>query len=217
MATYLSLVNSVLARLRKESVTTVAESTYAQLIGKFVNDSKRQVEDAWNWDALRSIKTVTTTSGTSSYTVTGSGRFPKGVTVNCTTSSNKGTLYNVPIQWILDQQQLSTVQNGAPSYYAWSGTDGTDSKIELYPTPNSVYSIKFNLYVPQVSLSSDSDVLIVPHEAVEMGAYARAIVERGEDGGLASSEAYGLFKGILADQIAIEAARFVENDAWVAV
>jgi len=50
-----------------------------------------------------------------------------------------------------------------------------------------------------------------------MGAYARALVERGEDGGLSSSEAYGLFKGILADQIALEAARFIENDAWVAV
>lgn len=213
--TYLSLVNSVLARLRKESVTTITESTYAQLIGKFVNDSKRQVEDAWNWDVLHSTKTVTTASGTSTYTVTGSGKLPKGITVNDT--SNKGTLQNAPLQWILNQQQLSTVQTGYPRYYAWNGTDGTDSKIELYPTPNSVYTIKLNLYVPQAALSSDNDVLTVPHEAVEMGAYARALVERGEDSGLNSSEAYGLFKGILADQIAIEAARFVENDAWVAV
>lgn len=215
MATYLSLVNSVLARLRKESVTNVAESTYAQLIGKFVNDSKRQVEDAWNWDVLHTTKTVTTSSGTSTYIVTGSGKLPKGITVNDT--SNKGTLQNVPLQWILDQQQLSTVQLSAPSYYAWNGTDGTDSKIELYPTPNGVYTIKLNLYVPQAALSSDNDVITIPHEAVEMGAYARALVERGEDSGLNSSEAYGLFKGILADQIAIEAARFVENDVWVAV
>lgn len=213
--TYLQLCNSVLARLRKESVTNVAESTYAQLIGKFVNDSKRQVEDAWNWDALHTTKTVTTGSGTSTYTVTGSGKFPKGITVNDTT--NKGTLQNVPLQWILDQQQLSTVQLGSPCYYAWNGTDGTDSKIELYPTPNGVYTIKLNLYVPQVALSSDNDVITIPYEAVEMGAYARALVERGEDSGLNSSEAYGLFKGILADQISIEAARFVENDAWVVV
>jgi hypothetical protein len=43
------------------------------------------------------------------------------------------------------------------------------------------------------------------------------LVERGEDGGLSGSEAYGLFKGILADQIAIETQRSIENDCWVAV
>lgn len=212
--TYLQLCNAVLARLRETSVETVATTSYSSLIGKFVNDTKQQVEDAWNWDALRTIKTVTTASSTSTYTITGSGRFPKGIKVNDTT--NKGELLNVPIQWILDQQQLSTVQNGTPCYYAWSGTDGTDSKVELYPTPNGIYSIKFNMHVPQVALSADGDVLTIPHEAVEMGAYARALVERGEDGGLSSSEAYGLFKGILADQIALEATRFIENDVWVA-
>lgn len=212
--TYLQIVNNILARLRETSVASVSTTPYSTLLGKLVNDAKRQVEDAWNWDALRTIKTVTTASGTSTYTVTGSGRFPKGITVNDTT--NKGELFNVPIQWILDQQQLSTVQTGTPSYYAWSGTDGTDSNVELYPTPNGIYSIKFNMYVPQAALSADGDVLTIPHEAVEMGAYARALVERGEDGGLNSSEAYGLFKGILADQIALETTRFIENDCWVA-
>lgn len=212
--TYLQIVNNILARLRETSVASVSTTPYSTLLGKLVNDAKRQVEDAWNWDALRTIKTVTTASGTSTYTVTGSGRFPKGITVNDTT--NKGELFNVPIQWILDQQQLSTVQTGTPSYYAWSGTDGTDSNVELYPTPNGIYSIKFNMYVPQAALSADGDVLTIPHEAVEMGAYARALVERGEDGGLNSSEAYGLFKGILADQISLEVSRFIENDVWVA-
>lgn len=214
--TYLQLVNSVLARLRETSVATVATTSYSTLIGKLVNDAKRQVEDSWNWDALGTTKTVTTSAGVSTYTVTGSGRFPKGVDVNNTTSTNRGKLLNVPIQWILDQQQLSTVQNAPPCYYAWNGTDGTDSKVELFPTPNGIYSIKFNMYVPQAALSADADVLLVPSEAVEMGAYARALVERGEDGGLNSSEAYGLFKGILADQISLEVSRFIENDCWVA-
>jgi hypothetical protein len=95
--------------------------------------------------------------------------------------------------------------------------DGTDSKVELFPTPNGTYTLKFNLYVQQADLSADADVLILPHEAIEMGAYARALVERGEDGGLSSSEAYGIFKGILADQVALESSRFIENDVWVAV
>jgi hypothetical protein len=124
----------------------------------------------------------------------------------------------MPLQWIIDQQQLSgTVQSGIPAYYAWNGSDGTDKKVEIYPTPDAAYQLKFNLYVPQANLSADSDVLLIPSDAVVAGAYARALVERGEDGGLASSEAYGLYKGILSDQIALESGQFVENDCWIAV
>jgi hypothetical protein len=211
--TYLQLVNAVLARLREDSVASVTSTTYSTLIGKFVNDTKRQVEDAWNWDALSQTLTVTTSNGTSTYTVTGSGLAPKDTVINDQT--NRLTLQNVPIQWILDQQQLTTVTTGIPVYYAWNGNNGADSKIELFPTPGGTYTLKVNSFVPQVDLSSDSDVLSVPYQAVEMGAYARAITERGEDGGLSSGEAYGLYKGILADQIALEQGRFVEYDTFV--
>jgi hypothetical protein len=136
------------------------------------------------------------------------------VVINDTT--NQLQLHNVPAQWITNQNQLTTVQTGHPSYYAWDGFDGTDSKISLWPTPNGVFTLQVNLFVPQADLSADSDVITVPDEPVILGAYARAIVERGEDGGQSSSEAYMLFKSCLADYIAIEATRQVENDAWVA-
>lgn len=213
--TYLQLVNAVLARLRESSVSTVTSTSYSTLIGKFVNDAKRQVEDAWNWDALSQTITVTTSAGTSTYTVTGSGLAPKDTVIN--DSTNRVTLRNVPIQWILDQQQLTTVTNGIPTYYAWNGNNATDSKIELYPTPAGTYTLKLNAFVPQTELSSDSDVLTVPYQAVEAGAYARAITERGEDGGLLSTDAWALYKTILADQIALEQGRFVEYDTFVAV
>ena len=70
--------------------------------------------------------TVTTSAGTSLYTVTGSSTRHKAIPVN--DASNKGTLFNVPFRWIQDQQQLTTVQSGAPVNYAWSGSDGTDSR-----------------------------------------------------------------------------------------
>lgn len=213
--TYLQIVNAVLARLRESSVGTVTATDYSSLIGKFVNEAKRQVEDAWNWDALRTTITVTTSSGTSNYTVTGSGRRFRHAVINDAT--NDSQLINRPLQYILDQQQLTTTTNANPEYYAWNGNNGTDSKLELFPTPNGTYTLYVNLYVPQADLSNDSDVLTVEPEAVIAGAYARALVERGEDGGMASSEAYGLFKGILADQIALDAGRYVENSCWVAV
>jgi hypothetical protein len=179
-----------------------------------VNDAKRYVEDAWNWDALSTTLTLNTVPGTTTYTLTGSGRRQKDITVNDT--SSQATVANAPLRWITDQQQLSTVQAGSPVYYAWNGTDGTDSKVELYPTPDGVYVLKFNMIVPQVDLSADGDVLLVQPEAVIAGAFARALAERGEDGGLASSEAFGLYKSILSDQIAVESTRYIENDSWVA-
>ena len=213
--TYLEIVNSVLARLRESSVASVSTTAYSALLGKLVNDAKRKVEDAWKWDALNTTFTITTASATSNYTVTGIGRRFKDVYLNDTT--NDSPIYNMPHQWIRDQQQLSTVQNGNPIYYAWNGNNGTDSKIELYPTPNGVYTLKMQAYVPQADLSANGDVITIQPEAVIQLAYAMALVERGEDGGLSSSEAYGLYNGILSDQIAIEASRQDDNDCWVAV
>ncbi len=215
MTTFLQATNSVLARLRENSVSTVSSSAYSSLIGKFINDAKRAVEDAWNWDALQTSITVTTTPGTSLYVVTGSGRRFKDVSVNDTT--NRVPLANVPSKWITDQQELSNVQNGGPVYYAWNGTDGTDSKMEFYPTPDGAYTIKVAACVPQVDLVNDADIITIQSEAIIQGAYARAIAERGEDGGMQSSEAVALYRNILADQIAIESTRQCENDSWCAV
>jgi hypothetical protein len=214
MTTYLQAVNEVLSRLRESSVASVTTSAYSTLIGSFVNDAKRQVEDAWDWTCLATTISIPTVAGTSLYTVTGSGVRQRGVTVN--DSTNRLTLRNIPIQWIVDQQQLNTVSSSVPCYYAWSGTDGTDSKVELFPTPDGVYSLKFNMTVPQIELSADATVITVPAEPVIAGAVARALVERGEDGGLSSAEAYALFKSVLSDYISLEKERFTEYDVFVA-
>ena len=214
MTTFLQAVNETLSRLRESSVATTTTNAYSTLIGRFINDAKRQVEDAWEWDCLSTTIPVTTSANTSTYTVTGSGIRQRGVTVN--DSTNKVQLQNVPIQWIIDQQQLSTVTTGTPSYYAWNGTDGTDSKVEIFPTPAGTYTLEFNMVVPQAILSSDSTVITVPSEPVIAGAVARALVERGEDSGLSSAEAYGLFKSVLADYIAIEQSKFMEWDCFEA-
>jgi hypothetical protein len=213
MSTYLVLVNNVLSRLREQTVSTVTETTYAQLIGKYINDAKRRVEDAYDWDCLETTITLATVAGTTNYTLTGSGRRQKNIVVNNSTS--QAPVHNAPIQWIVDQQQLTNTTAAQPTYFAWNGWNGTDSKVEIWPTPDGVYSLKFNMNVPQVELSADGDILLVPSEPVVLGAYARAIAERGEDGGLASSEAYQLYTSSLSDAIAVESTRFVENDAWV--
>lgn len=213
--TFLEAINEVLARLRESSVSTINQNGYAVMIGHFVNDAKRQVEDAWDWDVQNTTLTVTTSSGTSGYTVTGSGTKQKCISANITTTGHQTRLSPMSASYIQDQQQLTTTTNTTPCYYAWDGNDGTDSKIQLYPTPNGTYTIKFNMNVPQTALTAAGDVILVPSDAVVMGAYARALAERGEDGALASSEAYGLFKGILSDRIALEQSRNEDYQEWV--
>ena len=63
--TYLQLVNDVLTRLRETTVANVSDTDYSALIGKLVNDAKREVEDAWDWEALATTYTITTSNGTS--------------------------------------------------------------------------------------------------------------------------------------------------------
>ena len=70
--TYLNIVNNVLRRMREEEVTSVQSSTYSKMVGDFVNDAKRTVEDAWDWSALRTTLTITTTADVFNYVLTGS-------------------------------------------------------------------------------------------------------------------------------------------------
>ena len=216
LPTYLELVNDVLVRMREPEVSSVSENTLSKLVGKLVNDSKRQVEDAFSWNATLTTITVPTVAGTSQYTVTGSGNRFKVNEIHNTTKLLG--LTNVPVKvyntW---EGSATTPPTGAPSYYCFFGQDSNgDAKVKVWPVPDAVYSIDYQLYVPSAPLASNSDTLNIPKEPVVLGAYARALVERGEDGGLNSSEAYGLYRASLADHIAIESSRYFEDMNWEA-
>ena len=79
--TYLDIVNNVLRRMREEEVTSVQGSTYSKMVGDFVNDAKRMVEDAWDWSALRTTLTITTTDDIFNYVLTGSQNRIKALNV----------------------------------------------------------------------------------------------------------------------------------------
>lgn len=214
--TYLELVNDVLVRLRETTVSTVSQTSYSSLIGKFVNDAKRQVEDAFAWNVLGTTVTLSTTSSTYSYALTGVGQKFQVLDVLNVTSNLR--MKNIDFATMNRYQNFSTPVNGIPAYYAFDGVDGNyDTKVTLYPRPDGVYSIPFSLTVPQSTLSSDSTVIKVPDTLVSQNAYARALVERGEDGGMNSSEAYALYKTMLSDYIALEGTRYPENQEFLAV
>jgi hypothetical protein len=214
--TYLQLINDVLARLRETQVSTSNETPYSTLIGKFVNDAKRQIEDAYAWNVLGQTLTITTTPGTYVYSMTGAGqKFQVMDAIN--TTSNVG-LRNISFVDMNRFQNFVPSISGIPEYYSFDGVDGNgDTKVVLYARPDNVYNILFSLTVPQATLSSDSTLVLVPDVLVVQNAFARALVERGEDGGLASSEAYQLYRAMLSDYIALEGTRYPENQEFVAV
>jgi hypothetical protein len=217
LPSYLSLVNDVLIRLREPAVTTINENVLSKLVSKFVNDAKRQVEDAYNWNALTSTLTAVTTENVFNYALVGSGARFKLIEV-----------YNETNRYFLQaktSRQMTqnfigspTPQKGSPVFYNFNGIDSNgDTQVDLFPIPNKAYTIFFNLYIPQEELVADADTMFVPKEPVVLLALARSLVERGEDGGLTTSEAYGLYKNTLGDYIAIEASRYIEEEIWIGV
>jgi hypothetical protein len=214
--TYLQLINNVLVRLRETQVSTNNETTYSTLIGLFVNDAKRQIEDAFSWNVLGQTVTLTTVAATYVYSMTGAGqKFQVQDAIN--TTSNIG-LQNISFVEMNRYQNLVPTTNGIPQYYAFDGVDASgDTKVVLYPRPDGVYNIPFSLTVPQATLAADGTSVLVPDTLVVQNAYARALVERGEDGGLSSSEAYQLYRAMLSDQIALEGTRYPENQEFVAI
>jgi len=215
--TYLELVNAVLIRLREPTVDTVALSSYSSLIGKFVNDAKRQVEDAYDWNVLGQEKTVTTVADTYIYSLTGAGQKFRVSSDPLNTTSNV-VMQNISVADMRQKQNFTPIVTNIPAQYCFEGVDGNgDAQVQLYGRPDGVYTIKFFVTIPQAALTSDSTSILVPDVLVEQNAYARALVERGEDGGLNSSEAYNLYLSMLADYIGLEATRFPETQEFVPV
>jgi hypothetical protein len=210
---YIQLVNSVLRRLRETEVSSVADNAYSKMIGEFVNDAKRQTEDAYPWNALSDTLTAVTGADVFNYVLTGSGQRFRVIDVLNDTSNT--IVVNAPTRWMDERFLLTNTQKGAPAYYNFNGVNSNgDTQVDLYPIPNGVYNIRFNIIKPQVPLSADADNLLVPHEPVVFNAVARALAERGEDGGIQSGEMYALYTQSLGDAIAIETGRYIEEQAW---
>jgi hypothetical protein len=215
---YLDLVNDVLTRLREPVVTTVTETAFSSLIGKFINDTKRQVSDAYDWDAFNTPITVNTIANTTGpYSITGAGvRYKTMDVINITSFYEMSPLSHANYDSFY--YTTPTPTKGLPMYYSIKGVDTNgDIKVNFWPVPDAIYSIRFSLIVPEADFSTDASTTLLAKEPIILGAYARALIERGEDGGLNSSEAFAMYKSCMSDLIALELARSPENDTFEAV
>lgn len=194
MATLLGLINSMQRKLRESTTASVSTNDYSQLLGEFINEAKREVEDQWDWLHLRTSIDVTTAASTFKYTLTALG--DRGRLLPDTLKGppymdvwNNTEDYQLRLapssQW-LTAQKLSDNSNNMPVWFDVNGQSGGDPQVDLHPTPDQVYTIRFNVCLPQGDFTTsdttdDATELTVPDNPVVSRAMSLAKEERGED------------------------------------
>ena len=211
--TFLEIVNEVQRSLRESVTMNTYASEYSTLLAMFVNKAKRMVEDAYDWPELRTELSITTANGTSSYSLTGSGKRFRVIR----DEYDRPYIYNTTTQYQLNKvvdaaklrywQGTSNTTNNSPEYVGFEGVDSSgDLKVLLYPTPSATEVIKFYGVVPQGDLNvlsgaDDAVQIKAPEQLIVLLAWAFAIAERGEDQSFETAEPYALYREALNDAI----------------
>lgn len=212
--TFLQVVNKVLVKLREAQVTTFDYSDYSALISEFVNDAKKEVENAWDWSALRQAVTFTSVIGTRVYDL------------SADTNEDSRLVYdendmpmafditaNTPIQLIeypedyIDKQvilQYPVQTIDQPVYFSLTQL-GDGFQINFLETPLTARNYKFFFIIPQEELDDDADVVTVPWRPIRDLALRYALNERGEEIGEPGNSADRRYQETLNAAISIDA------------
>jgi len=173
------------------------------MIGDLVNTVKDEIEGAWQWNVLRDTITINTVASTFRYVLTDSGT--KSTLLDAWNDTSDWRMKNVSMEW-LNLQFNNVTYEESPNYYGINGSDSNgDLQIDIYPIPDAVYNLDFNLVKKQADLSSDTDIPLIPNDVIVLGAWALAVSERGEDGSTSYTELNQRYQNSLADAIAIDA------------
>lgn len=215
--TYLEVVNSVLSRLREDTVTTVAGSddVVVNMVKDFVNDAKRTVEDAHTWSMLAEDWTVATSTSVDTGVLTNSS---KSVIIDSVYDSTGMVLRPINKAALRQKSLQAGSTKNDPKYYIVDGAESNgDVRLRFFPAPKSVANVHVYGYQRTADLVEDNDVLIVPAQPVMYYAQALAARERGEIGGLASAEIFQMARQYLGDAIAMDATNSDMDNIWTTV
>ena len=150
--TYLEAVNKVLRRLRENTVSSVDETIYSRLIGEFVNDANKMVEDAWDWSNLRETRTITTAANQSNYSIPNVTEAFK--TLNWINETEQ-CFMNLGTQTAMQESlYLNPPAPTVPVNYLYTGFNNENNGVDvtLYPKPNKVYTYRSTLWTEVMNL-----------------------------------------------------------------
>jgi len=228
--TFLQLVNKVLVRLRENEIGTAAlnSNPFYRSISAHVNDAKSLVEESWQWSALRGTDTVNVTNTTfadlpnsddSSYIL--KGMFSSTEYDPLTDLQPALTPMRPLTQYGVRQRYMGgdlAVPTGQPREYGIIGRSPTtgNMRVKLNPKVQSgtTFTLTMDRVAKQPELVAAADRLLVPSLPVFAYAVALASRERGEVGGLSTSELLVLADNYLSDAIAFDSANYGMELDW---
>lgn len=212
--TYLEAVNAVLLRLRQSEVSSWDASNYSKLIGQFVNEAKREVEDAHEWHALRTTKPASIVADDTEAEFSGTSQRTRIIQVFNDTDDS--LMYPRERNWIIKQRNIGTTTSSQPCNYAMGnyGTAGA-VKLELWPTSDAAYDLTLDAIIPQNDLVTNNDMIEVPPDAVKLRALALALAERGDDGGQPFAQVMQEYNIALTDAVNRDKDNGPYHEAWV--
>ena len=146
VTTVLQIINKILVRLRESEVGTVDETDYSATLLRLINDSKREVEDSFDWVALKNTITVNTAASTHTYDVenAGAGTYTnqRSRLLDVYNTTTDVRLTPRPFEWIRIQTQANNEDEQEPFAYAHAGYNNTQSmKIRFFLVPDAVYAM----------------------------------------------------------------------------
>ena len=218
--TYRELINQVLVRLREDTVASdwsgaINDSStvndYQKVIGSLINDAKRSIESYHDWLILRETVNVSTVAATKNYNLSSGQEFKVLDAINNAT----GTQLVQVSRGYLNKEKYPTDSTGEPHYYGFNGADSSNNlKVDLSPTPSKAETISFDIIKYQDTLTSSTTTLKIPAQPVILGAWARAIAERGEDGGTQSAIAAEEASNSLSQAIMVDSGHTQFESDW---
>jgi len=196
--TFREAINEVLIRLREDTISSdwsgdindsSTVSAYQKVIGALINDSKRSIESYNDWLVLRQTVDISTVASTKNYNLSSGQDFKILDVVNNST----GTQLIQVSKAYLNNIKYPTDPTGEPLYYGFNGADTSNNlKVDLSPIPTAAQTISFDIVKYQDVLTEADTVIKIPTKPLILAAWARAVAERGEDGGTQS--------GLLAEE-----------------
>ena len=123
-----------------------------------------------------------------------------------------------PRVWWNQKTILNDATSSKVSDYVLDGVDATGQiKILVFPTPDSIEQLKFDMVIPQADLSSDETVMTIPSNPVLQLAFALALRERGETDGFSYQEQMRIADRALQDAISIDANKYPEEQDFYSI
>lgn len=211
--TFLEAINQVMVRLRESEVTAWDVNTFSKLIGRMVNDAKREVEDAHEWHALRTTKAGAVAADDASVVFDDTNQRTRMIQVFNDTGDSK--LHIKTRNEIIRLRSVGNASTGQPCFYSLKGYNSEGAvQLEIWPTSDGAYDLSLDCIVPQADLASNATIITVAPDPIVLRALALALAERGDDAGTSFNMAMAEYRIALDDAINRDKDNGADYEAW---